>query len=406
MYDSIVLRRSNMDTIKKFIESARAAHLGHKPVFFDLNEPAARQVLGKLFADGRVCRVSDDYKEQLRELFAVNDPPLVYSPEFKTKFEEYYDGLQKDRDIDAHGKWVYFPWSAGLTHILDEADFHKVRTARNKNLINKDEQMKFYNATVGVAGLSVGSSVALALVMGGGAKHIKLADMDRLALSNTNRILAGADELGELKVELSARKIYEINPYAQVEIFPEGLTKDSIGNFFDGLDIVIDEIDSLAFKYLIRVEAKRHGIAVVMAADNGDNAVVDIERYDLDPATLFFHGRMGDDISFEMLSGLDKFGIGKMITKHVGPENVTERMQQSLLEMGKTIVSWPQLGGAALVNGAAVAYCVRKILNGQPLEMNRALISLDQQLVPDFDSPEQIEKRHQLSESFKKIFGL
>jgi hypothetical protein len=81
-------------------------------------------------------------------------------------------------------------------------------------------------------------------------------------------------------------------------------------------------------------------------------------------------------------------------------------MQQSLLEMGKTIVSWPQLGGAALINGAAVAYCVRKILNKQPLEMNRALISLDQQLVPDYDSPEQVEKRQRLSESFKKIFGL
>jgi hypothetical protein len=120
----------------------------------------------------------------------------------------------------------------------------------------------------------------------------------------------------------------------------------------------------------------------------------------------FFHGRMGDDISYEMLAGLDKFGIGKMITKHVGPENVTEKMQQSLLEMGKTIVSWPQLGGAALVNGAAVAYCVRKIVNGEPLEANRSLISLDEKLVPGYNAPEETEKRRQISEAFKKIFGL
>lgn len=395
-----------MDKINENIKKTLSTHVGHEPLFFSLDETADREALGKLFSEGRVCRVSDDYKEQQRELFAVNDPPLVYSSDFKNKFEAYYDGLQKERDIIDRGKWVYFPWTATLTHILNEEDFHKVRTARNKNLINKDEQMRFYNATVGIAGLSVGSSVALAIVMGGGAKHIKLADMDRLALSNTNRILAGADELGELKVELAARKIYEINPYAQVEIFPEGLTKESIGGFFSGLDIVIDEIDSLAYKYLIREQAKKHGIAVVMAADNGDNAVVDVERYDLDPATPFFHGRMGDDVSFEMLSGLDKFGIGKMITKHVGPENVTERMQQSLLEMGKTIVSWPQLGGAALVNGAAVAYCVRKILNKQPLEMNRAILSLDRELVPGYDSTGEVERRRQISESFKKIFGL
>jgi hypothetical protein len=112
------------------------------------------------------------------------------------------------------------------------------------------------------------------------------------------------------------------------------------------------------------------------------------------------------EVSYEILSTLDKFGIGKMITKHVGPENVTERMQQSLLEMGKTIVSWPQLGGAALINGAAVAYCVRKILTGQPLELNRSLIQLDEKLIPTYNQPEEIEKRKNIAEGFKKMFGL
>src|SRR3990167_9943354 len=139
-----------------------------------------------------------------------------------------------------------------------------------------------------------------------------------------------------------------------------------------------------------------------MAAYNGDNGVVDIERYDLDPTTPFFHGRMGD-VNYEMLKGLDKFGIGKMITKHVCPENVTERMQQSLLEMGKTIVSWPQLGGAALLNGSAIAYCVRKILNGEALESNRSLISLDEKLLPGYNSSRERAKRKRVAREFKKI---
>jgi hypothetical protein len=243
-------------------------------------------------------------------------------------------------------------------------------------------------------------------VLQGGAKHIKLADMDRLALSNTNRILTGIDNLGLLKVEMAARRIYEINPYAQVEVFSQGLNKETIEEFFEGLDIVIDELDNLAVKYLIREQAKKNRIAVVMAADNGDTAVVDIERYDLDENTPFFHGRMGDNISYESLSSLDKFGIGKMITKHVGPENVTVAMQQSLLEMGKTIVSWPQLGGAALINGAAVAYCVRRIANGQDLEKNRTLISLDEKLIPNYFDHEEITKREEAASVFKKIFGL
>ena len=142
-----------------------------------------------------------------------------------------------------------------------------------------------------------------------------------------------------------------------------------------------------------------------MAADNGDNAVVDIERYDQNSRLPFFHNRMGK-VAYEELKKLDKFGIGRTITKHIGPENVTIRMQESLQEMGKTIVSWPQLGGAALLNGSAVAYCVRKILNREPLEDNRALVSLDEKLVPGYDSELQKKKRIKTAQAFKNIFKL
>lgn len=354
---------------------------------------------------GVIQEVSDDYEEQLRELFAINNPTLVYAPDFGERFIVYRNALNTERPEWQQGKWVYYPWRSILVHVLSEPDFFKVRTARNKNLITEAEQKRYYDAVIGVAGLSVGNSVALALIVQGAARKIKLADMDRLALSNTNRIRTGVDSLGALKVEVTARQIYELNPYAQIELFPEGITPENIEKFFEGLDIVIDEIDNLAVKCLIRESAKRRKIAVVMAADNGDNGVVDVERYDLDPNTPFFHNRMGE-VSYESLKSLDKFGIGKMITRLVGAENVTLRMQESLLEMGKTIVSWPQLGGAALLNGSAVAFVVRKILNNQPVENNRALISLDEKLIPNYFSPEEVKKREDAASVFKKTFGL
>lgn len=391
--------------LKKNIDEKASIIFDSVPTIFDFKTERDQKIANDLFISGKIQYVADDYKGQQDELFAVKNPSIVYTSDFKKKSEDYYSALEKEYPIWQRGRWVYFPWLSELAHILEENDFQLVKTARNKNLINKEEQEKFYNATVGIGGLSVGNSVALALVLQGGAKRIKLADFDRLALSNTNRIRTGIDNLGVLKVEITARQIYEINPYAEVELFPDGLTKENIGEFFEDLDIVIDEIDNLAVKYLIREQAKKHKIAVVMAADNGDNAVVDVERYDLDPNTPFFQGRMGE-VSYKMLSKLNKFEIGRMITKHVGPENVTERMQQSLLEMGKTIVSWPQLGGAALINGSAVAYCIRKILNNQPLENDRALISLDEKLVPNYNSAEEIKKRNKIADDFKKIFNL
>ena len=92
--------------------------------------------------------------------------------------------------------------------------------------------------------------------------------------------------------------------------------------------------------------------------------------------------------------------------QEITTENVTEKMQDSLLAIGKTVVSWPQLAWAALMNGSAVAYCVRKILNNQLLENNRAIISLDEKLIPNYNSAEEIKKRNIVSENFKKIFNL
>lgn len=387
------------------LEILRARKVPSKPTIFDLSKSDDRTRFDALVKEGAIKQISDDYEEEQRELFGIKNPSRVYAPGFEEAFQEYFRALAATRPLSEHGRWAYFPWRYLAAHILPEDEYWLVRTARNQNLVTKEEQEKFYNAKIGIGGLSVGSSVAFAIALGGGGKRMKLADMDHLALSNTNRVLAGADRLGMLKVEMAARTIYEINPYAEIELHSEGLTTENIDDFCADLDIVIDELDNLSVKYLIREQAKKRRIAVVMAADNGDNAVVDIERYDLDPQPEFFHGRMGD-VSYEMLKGLDKFGIGKMITKHVGPENVTERMQQSLTQMGKTIVSWPQLGGAALVNGAAVAYCMRKILNGQPLETNRALVSLDEKLVPDYNSAESVARRKKVSEDFAKGFGL
>lgn len=377
------------------------------PVIFNLASEEDQVKLNELFKTGAVRHVVDDYKEQELEHFQVCNPSIVYTPDFQSKFEEHLNSLEKEIIAVKRGKWAYFPWIDTLVHILEEEAFFQVRTARNKNLITADEQKKFYDAVIGIGGLSVGNSVALALVLQGGARHIKLADHDKLALSNTNRIRTGVDTLGIPKVEVTARQIYLINPYAHIELFPEGLNPENIEKFFADpkLNVFIDEMDNLAIKYLTREYAKKYKLPVVMAADNGDNGVVDIERYDLDPETPFFHGRMGE-VSYDMLSKLDKFGIGKYITKLVGPENVTERMQQSLLEMGKTVVSWPQLGGAALLNGSAVAYCVRKIVNNQELESNRALIVLDEKLEPNYNSDQEKSRREAVADNFRKIFGL
>lgn len=396
------------DSLEQVIAAKSRAAVRSSPLIFDLQNSEDRTRVSALLHDHKINRVVDDYEEELRECFQVTNPTLVYTPDCETKFQEYKKGEEGQIPLWQHGRWVYFPWNSTIAHILEPDAFQQVRTARNQNLITKEEQKKFYDAVVGVAGLSVGNSVILSIVLQGGGGYMRLADNDRLALSNTNRVRAGVESLGVPKTDVTARQIYAINPHANLELFSYGLTKENIARFFEGppkLDVVIDEIDNLGVKYLIREHAKRLRIPVIMATDNGDNGMVDIERYDLDPDLEYFHGRWGR-VTYEGLVNLDKREAGRMISSYVGPENVARRMQESLLEIGKTIVSWPQLGGAALLNGVAVAYAVRKIVNGQPIENNRAFISLDEQLDPTYNTPESKENHREATEQFKKLISL
>ncbi len=323
-------------------------------------------------------QVVDTYEAQLRELFAIDNPKLFHSDGFEKAWRKYLADTVALKPLREAGAWVFYAWSNTAVHILSEGEFSRVRTARNRNLITEEEQNKFYNAVVGIAGLSIGASVALAIALSGGAKRMKLADPDTIELSNLNRIPVGIGNLGLPKAVVVSRLIYEINPYAEVEIFPEGITTENIEDFFGGnnpLTIAVDEMDNLSAKEKLRVMATKKRIPVIMSADCDTNSVIDVERYDLDPKTEHFHGRLGK-YTAKSLAGLSKRETGMLIGKHIGAENHTERMNQSLSAIGRELVSWPQLGGTALQNGTAVAYIIRQIATGQKVTGGRAVIAL------------------------------
>lgn len=376
-----------------------------KPLILDLSLPEDRAKLQDLQSKGILGHVVDHYQSQLEELYAIEHPEEVFTPDFSKRISTYVESLKARKPLEEQGKWIYFPWSCTLVHLLEDEPFQKVRTARNRHLISDAEQKKFYDTTIGIAGLSVGNSIALAIVLLGGARRIKLADHDSLDLSNLNRIRAGVEFLGLPKVEMTARQIYALNPYAQIELFSDGLTDQNIESFFQDLTLIIDEIDNLAVKYRIREYAKKYRLPVLMAADNDRMGVIDVERYDVDSQLEFFHGKLKGE-TYESLAKLDKRGIGRTIAQLVGLENHTPRMLTSLTEMGKSIVSWPQLGITALLNGSFVAYGALKVANNQPLIDTRAIVAMDELLEADYSSPENMQIRKDAIEAFKKILQL
>ena len=265
------------------------------------------------------------------------------------------------------GTWAYFPWRRTLVGILGPASFRRLRLDRNRQKITSAEQEYLSSLRVGVVGLSVGHAIAYTLAHEGLCGHLKLADFDQLELSNLNRIPASIVDLGLNKAVAAARRISELDPYLRVEVFPAGLTDSTIDMFLDGIDILIEECDSLDMKVLVREHARRHRIPVLM--ETSDRGLFDVERFDLEPDRPLFHGLLGP-IDAHALRGLSMTDKAPHVMRILEAHQLSPRMAASMVEIDRMVSSWPQLAGDVQLGGATVAEAVRRF----GLERRRRLL--------------------------------
>ena len=113
---------------------------------------------------------------------------------------------------------------------------------------------------------------------------------------------------------------------------------------------------------------------------------------------------MVDEKKPEELKNLDYRAWLKMSTQIVSPNYLTEKMQDSLLEIGKTISAVPQLGTTASMAGAAISYAVRRIANNQDMPSGRYTIGLEEKFIHNFSSPASIAKRAEKTADFLNKF--
>ena len=359
------------------------------------------------FADSHdATTLLDSIEEQIEELFLIRNPRFKFDPNYKDELAAFAQTLTNGNKTQ-YGNWFFFPWNKTIAHFLPEAEWFELRTARNKDLITDVEQQKFSNMTIGIAGLSVGSHIALTIAMMGGAKRMVLADPDVVGPSNLNRVRADALAIGENKAIIAARAIYQSNPYAELLVLIEGVEENNMAKFFDTMpiDLLIEETDKLSLKIGLREEARKRKIPVIMGPDNGDGIIVDVERYDLHPELQLFNGVIGD-ITMETFKNFPPEELPKLATRIAGAEFAEPRMKDSILCVGKTIYSWPQLGDAATLCGVTLAYVARRIANGMPTREGKYAVNLDAILDPEYLNRDTIKAREEHHNRFMKTIGL
>jgi molybdopterin/thiamine biosynthesis adenylyltransferase len=354
-------------------------------------------------------QVSDNFEELVKELFYLKNPTYRFKNDVSKEEKEFIEIYCRGLSFDELGNWFYFPWINKIVHFLEENDHLFLRTARNRYLISENEQNKYYNSSILICGLSVGSHAALTLAMTGGPKKMLLADPDVISGSNLNRIRTGFQNIGVKKTIFVARQIYEANPYCEIILLSDGLNNDNIKNLFDkrkySFDLVLEEMDQPYFKFKVREMAKENKIPVLMATDNGDNIFIDIERFDRDPNLEIFNG-LAKDLTSNKLKELSPMQLPAVAASIAGAEQATERMQFSVLEVGKTIYSWPQLGTAANMSGSVLSYLARKvILNVNNLESGRYQVNIDEIFENDYYEPNIVNNRKISTDNFLKTIS-
>ena len=328
----------------------------------DPNEPSDHAVLERLRADPTV-EFLDHRNAQLSGLRSLRPAP--------------------DEDVLAEpGRWAYYPWRRCAVSVLGPRGFRALRLDRNRNIITTEEQARLNSLTIGVAGLSVGHVIAHTLAVAGLCGTLRLADFDGLELSNLNRVPATVFDLGLNKAHVAARKIAELDPYLAVEVFDAGLTVETVDAFLDGLDIVVEECDSLDMKAVVRIGARDRRIPVLMATS--DRGMVDVERFDEEPERPIMHGLLGQ-LDVGLLPGMSSREKIPHMLRHLEAERISPRTAASLIEIDRSLSTWPQLASEVILGASSVAEAVRRIGLGESqgsgrcrIDVGRALSRLEQ----------------------------
>lgn len=328
----------------------------------------------------KIWRICDIFENQLKEYFEIIHPDYKLRADWLKQVEKFVkNGYGHNKDLT--GNWVYYPWNGRLIHTVDEKKYWQLRTNRNREIINQEEQKKMSLFTPGVLGLSIGGNMAVNLAYSGVGNNMKLADFDVISSSNLNRLKVSLSNVGETKIAVLSRQIYEINPYAKLHLFADGVSLANLSDFVNGEpkpDVIFDAIDDFEIKIQVRIAARKAKIPVIMLTNLGDNILIDVERYDSEKNVRPFNGLVPENILKEILTKpLTESLKQKFAVKIVDVKNIPKRALNSLSQINKTLVGRPQLMSTVTVGAGLSSFLCRQIALNNPLPSGRRLVALD-----------------------------
>lgn len=144
--------------------------------------------------------------------------------------------------------------------------------SRTEAMLGNDKLALLQQSHVLVFGLGGVGGHAAETLCRCGIGSLTLVDSEKFDLSNCNRqIFATQNTVGQLKTSAAKERLLSINPDCTIRTFSFFYGKDPTPDrLFDGVDYVLDAIDTVCAKMMLIEEAKKRNIPIISCMGTGN----------------------------------------------------------------------------------------------------------------------------------------
>jgi hypothetical protein len=274
---------------------------------FDALNKSLSNLANSPLVDGRTLRQRyDDEAARYEELAASAFADGRFEPDYGTYV---VDAAHGDLYLVAPEAWHRLALVTSNSKLL---------TDPAGKLSWQEIRARLESAVIGFAGVSVGGNVLEGWVREARPRTLKIADLDWVEPTNFNRgermslrhVVASRAARFDAKNPYDTPRIpkahyiaYEqqlVDPYLRPFVYGEGLTRANIDRFLIGdahaggreprLDVIVEEMDNLDLKMLVRERARSLGVDVMMMSDFGNQAHVLWNRFSTEPDAPLGYG--------------------------------------------------------------------------------------------------------------------
>ncbi|MDE0526486.1 MAG: ThiF family adenylyltransferase [Thaumarchaeota archaeon] len=190
--------------------------------------------------------------------------------------------------------------------------------------IGYNGQLKLGQAKICIVGSGgLGNPIATRLAaMGVGA--LRIIDRDTIELTNLHRqTLFDEDDVGQVKVEVAARKLRKLAPHCRIEPVPMSVGAANAADAVAGCDAVVDALDSVEARYALNAACVRLGIPFVTGAAVG----VSGQAFTVMPGSSACYHCIFPDLDEDSMPTCSVEGVHPSILSIVGGIEVAEAVK-------------------------------------------------------------------------------